>query len=185
MEAAVLRRVENLAITHSPGVFTGRGWVVVTIGRTSYQTIKIHKSEYAELLQRQYQYPTLVVRVGERAYWQFRGKFYSDNDGLSDGQVFALLTTREQREIQRIERAQAMVAMRGRRQGRGRSSVPDDVKQMVWMRDGGRCRSCGSDSELQFDHIIPVVMGGGSAPENLQVLCGPCNRRKGAGLTSG
>jgi 5-methylcytosine-specific restriction endonuclease McrA len=42
---------------------------------------------------------------------------------------------------------------------------------------------CGAQTELQYDHIIPVVMGGSSNQENLQVLCGPCSRRKSAGLT--
>src|SRR5262249_38150822 len=44
---------------------------------------------------------------------------------------------------------------------------------------------CGATNELQFDHVIPVALGGGSSADNLQLLCGPCNRRKGAGLTSG
>ena len=64
-----------------------------------------------------------------------------------------------------------------------RTAIPDDLKQLVWLRDGGRCRSCGSTTELQFDHIIPLSMGGATSAENLQILCGPCNRRKGAGLT--
>ena len=68
-------------------------------------------------------------------------------------------------------------------QSRRRDVIPDDVKHLVWMRDGGRCVHCGAQAELQFDHVIPVAMGGGSSPENLQILCGPCNRRKSAGLT--
>jgi 5-methylcytosine-specific restriction endonuclease McrA len=68
-------------------------------------------------------------------------------------------------------------------QSRRRDVIPDDVKQMVWMRDGGRCPQCGAQDELQFDHIIRVTMGGSSSPENLQILCSPCNRRKSAGLT--
>lgn len=63
-----------------------------------------------------------------------------------------------------------------------RGQIPDDVKQLVWHRDGGRCRGCGSAGELQYDHVIPVSMGGGSTEDNLQILCGPCNRRKGASV---
>ncbi len=50
----------------------------------------------------------------------------------------------------------------------------------MWERDGGRCVACGTDFELQFDHVIPFAAGGGDTVENLQVLCGPCNRAKGA-----
>jgi 5-methylcytosine-specific restriction endonuclease McrA len=75
------------------------------------------------------------------------------------------------------------MGMQPQDQAQRRDVIPDDVKQMVWMRDGGSCRHCGAQAELQFDHIIPVAMGGSSSAENLQILCGPCNRRKSAGLT--
>ena len=98
-------------------------------------------------------------------------------------EVYALLVTRQQRERQRIDRAQAIVSYGSLPRQSGRQSIPDDLKQLVWLRDGGRCRGCGNTVELQYDHIIPVSMGGATSAENLQILCGPCNRRKGAGLT--
>ena len=76
-----------------------------------------------------------------------------------------------------------MVAFGQQPTSSARPTIPDDVKQYVWVRDGGACVHCGSKSELQYDHIIPVAMGGSHEQENLQLLCGPCNRRKSAGLT--
>ena len=65
-------------------------------------------------------------------------------------------------------------AERGRRE-----RLPDEVRAAVWHRDEGRCVRCGAEQELQFDHVIPFSRGGGNTVENIQVLCGPCNRAKG------
>ena len=59
-----------------------------------------------------------------------------------------------------------------------REHIDPDLQDEVWRRDEGRCVRCGSDEELQFDHVIPVSKGGGNTAENLQVMCGPCNRAK-------
>jgi hypothetical protein len=58
--------------------------------------------------------------------------------------------------------------------------IPQAVKIAVSARDGGRCRQCGSTEELHFDHVIPWSKGGANTVNNIQLLCGPCNRRKGA-----
>ena len=59
-----------------------------------------------------------------------------------------------------------------------RARIPDDVKLLVWTRDGGACAKCGSQSELQFDHVIAHTHGGGDHHENLQILCRRCNLAK-------
>ena len=61
-----------------------------------------------------------------------------------------------------------------------RPPIPANVRRLVFMRDGYRCRHCGSPFNLQIDHIIPYSWGGFSNPSNLQTLCRTCNRRKGA-----
>jgi hypothetical protein len=62
--------------------------------------------------------------------------------------------------------------------GTRRESIPDDVKVVVWARDGGSCVRCGSKQNLHFDHVIPVAKGGGNLAANIQVLCQTCNLRK-------
>jgi tetratricopeptide (TPR) repeat protein len=61
-----------------------------------------------------------------------------------------------------------------------RMSIPSSVKKAVWKRDGGKCVNCGSEIDLEYDHIIPVAKGGSSTIQNIQILCKKCNRKKHA-----
>ncbi len=57
--------------------------------------------------------------------------------------------------------------------------IPTKVKQVVWDRDGGKCRICGSTENLHFDHILPFSKGGTSLlAENIQLLCAKHNLQK-------
>lgn len=59
-----------------------------------------------------------------------------------------------------------------------RKSIPPDVKIAVWQRDKERCVTCFSNTNLEFDHIIPVSKGGANSIKNIQLLCRNCNRTK-------
>jgi 5-methylcytosine-specific restriction endonuclease McrA len=65
-----------------------------------------------------------------------------------------------------------------------RPRIDHDTRLLVWNRDGGRCRNCGSTVELQFDHVIPVALGGANTAENIELLCRTCNLAKSARLAA-
>src|SRR5262249_43661026 len=109
------------------------------------------------------------------------GRFYWENDGLESDDVYALAYEREQRRRRALDRAHAVLAA-GSAPAAGRRPIPVDVRRAVFERDGGRCAECGSSFDLQYDHVIPVALGGASTEANLQLLCAPCNTRKGATL---
>ena len=59
-----------------------------------------------------------------------------------------------------------------------REPIPQDVQIFVWKRDEGKCVKCGSNENLEYDHIIPVSKGGNNTARNIQLLCQTCNRSK-------
>lgn len=58
--------------------------------------------------------------------------------------------------------------------------IPAELRWAVWERDNFTCVQCGTRQNLSIDHIIPESKGGPMTLDNLQTLCSPCNRRKGA-----
>ncbi|MES2770199.1 MAG: HNH endonuclease signature motif containing protein, partial [Bdellovibrionota bacterium] len=57
--------------------------------------------------------------------------------------------------------------------------IPAALKQEVYLRDKGQCAhsSCNSNKFLEYDHIIPIAMGGGATIQNLRLLCRTHNQR--------
>jgi 5-methylcytosine-specific restriction protein A len=52
-------------------------------------------------------------------------------------------------------------------------------RRLTLVRDGYRCRNCGSTAALTVDHITPLSAGGTNDLENLWTLCDePCHRLK-------
>lgn len=59
--------------------------------------------------------------------------------------------------------------------------IPPSVILRVARRDNYTCQSCRKhlmDSELEFDHVIPISRGGLTRESNLRLTCRDCNRRK-------
>lgn len=79
----------------------------------------------------------------------------------------------------RYERAKTY---RERRDGsrNSRRQVSHVMKKRIAERDKV-CQSCGTDQgPFHVDHIRPYSKGGWNVEANLQLLCAPCNYRKGA-----
>lgn len=69
-----------------------------------------------------------------------------------------------------------------------RASIPAWAKSAVFHRDKGRCVLCQTDltklfsqqSQIHYDHIMPLALGGMNCVTNLQLTCSNCNLDKGA-----
>lgn len=79
---------------------------------------------------------------------------YADRKGISLEQLY---------ELRRYRRAR---------------QIPKSTRNYVLARDNYQCQYCGSEYNLEIDHIFPFSRGGGHEPENLQVLCKSCNGAK-------
>jgi 5-methylcytosine-specific restriction endonuclease McrA len=112
-------------------------------------------------------------------YWQL-----SASDRLRDDEHLRLeFLEAVDAERRRYERLRRQYDKPGDRAGTSRRErVPEDVRIFVWRRDEGRCASCGAQQDLEFDHVVPLALGGSNTARNIQLLCERCNRSKGANI---
>ena len=182
----MLRRVENVQVFYKRdfwGLCLGKYKILLCVGKREHlSAVRTTLDFFRALEARSAEAPVRYMTNGDRAYWRYDGKWYTDNDGLDSEQVHAVLVTRGLRNTDRVGRAMTIAAQGRLPVPNQRIGIAPDVRQLVWQRDQGRCAYCGDTSELQLDHQIPVSMGGGNTEANLQILCGPCNRRKGAAV---
>ena len=67
-----------------------------------------------------------------------------------------------------------------------RKHIPQVIKNAIFHRDGGECRSCKRSLDRvvnpeiteRYDHIVPLAQGGANDITNLQLLCDNCNSAK-------
>jgi hypothetical protein len=54
------------------------------------------------------------------------------------------------------------------------------VRSIVLERDGNACTYCGTDKQLEGDHVVPLSRGGSNVFANLATACRRCNLSKGS-----
>jgi 5-methylcytosine-specific restriction endonuclease McrA len=146
-----------------------------------FSLARLKQQQLADMQALQREQPVPVLQAGDRQWWWFQDCFYWEDEFLTDHDVMALVMDRERRKERKLERAHAALRQEADPAPR-REFIPVEVRKAVFDRDGGRCRTCGSNFDIQYDHILPFSMGGSSTVANMQILCASCNRDKGASL---
>ena len=156
---------------------TRRANPTLTTIRTAEHVTREH---YLSLLQKN---PVEIMSSSDQTYFWIDNSFYEADSSLTFEQAVALARESVLKKARKLQRAVEVTQTRELGTRLPREGISDVVKHHIWIRDKGRCVNCESPTELQYDHVIPLAMGGSNEPGNLQLLCAACNRRKGANLT--
>jgi 5-methylcytosine-specific restriction endonuclease McrA len=105
--------------------------------------------------------------------------FFEDYGFLNEKEIKLLLDDEIDKEKNQIKNRIKILMTEEIASESKREPISDEVKIYVWLRDGGKCVKCGSQMNLEYDHIIPISKGGSNTARNIQLLCEECNRKKG------
>ena len=121
--------------------------------------------------------PTQIFQHKDKKWYLYKDEFWLTNKDYSEKDLLYLIEEQKEKKKKKVEKAKKFVTKTPSNEGRERI-ISQDVKDRVWNRDNGKCVECGSNENLEFDHIIPVSKGGANTYRNIQLLCEPCNRSK-------
>jgi 5-methylcytosine-specific restriction endonuclease McrA len=112
-----------------------------------------------------------VLLEKKREYWD------ANRDQLAEKRRLRFRQDPEYR-ARALARAKSTKA---KRKGAEGSFTAADIES-IYQSQSGRCAGCGLDLSIscQADHKLPLSRGGTNWPSNIQLLCQPCNRSKGA-----
>jgi len=131
-----------------------------------------------ELEEASQQQPALIT-ILEKPFWLYQNSIYRAPLDLAPEEVLLLVKEQELKKTKRLERLRSLVEVSETLdKASSRERIPEEVQMFVWRRDEGKCVKCGSQGNLEYDHIIPVSKGGTNTNRNIQLLCEACNRSK-------
>lgn len=114
----------------------------------------------------------------ERARASIKRWCSENQDRVKENQALWAANNRESRNSSERNR-------RARKQESEGQHSRADIERIFEMQKA-KCASCvkrlhvDGVNKYHVDHIKPLALGGGNGPENLQMLCPGCNRRKSA-----
>jgi HNH endonuclease len=111
--------------------------------------------------------PVFIVRRRDRQCWWWRGAFYWEAGDYERDELRSLLLMLERDDLQGLAWELKLHPA---------TPIPEDVRCLVFTRDGGRCLVCGSNELIQYAHVVPQSRGGSSHPHNVHLVCAKCNR---------
>ena len=123
--------------------------------------------------------PVFVARSGDRQWWWWRNAFYwesGDSEPEDVPALIAALETKEHEEQVPGDGDGLFLALEQEREMYLAAPISEEMRGVVFERDGGRCVACGSAELIQYHHVVPFWRGGDNDPDNLELLCSGCNR---------
>ena len=146
----------------------------------------------------QQQQPVLVGRSGNRVWWWFEGEFYWESGNYGKRDVLALVSDRQRRAAQRLDRAHLLLNVE---EGHSPGCIPGDIPSRARFAVRSSSATAGNARNAAVISTFSMItsyrwpwactvtqtttceaLGGATTAENLQLLCGNCNRGKGADL---
>jgi len=111
--------------------------------------------------------------------WKFKGFIYEVSGFYTNEEAKLLILEEFDKERRLFEKLRLKFGVISQSDvSSSRPRIPENVRIEVWRRDSGKCARCGSRTNLEYDHIVPISKGGSNTARNIELLCEKCNRSK-------